>query len=206
MTNEEFIESIRLNGEEWREIPLYEGYYAVSNFGRIVSLGRHVNGRYSLVLRKPKIMKQTKMKQTGYFCIRLSRNNNSGKLYLVHRLVALTFIPNPCNYMCIDHIDTDRTNNKASNLRWCNYIGNMKNKETIKRLRSTPKPHTRKGYSYQVVALNNGVCYKTYTSISSVKTDGHDPKSVWLSCNGHRKQHHGYKWMFLSDYESLVNQ
>ena len=39
--------------------------------------------------------------------------------YLVHRLVAETFHSNPDNFMLVDHIDNDKSNNKASNLRWC---------------------------------------------------------------------------------------
>ena len=207
MTNEEFIASISLENETWKEIPSWEGYYAASNLGRIVSLGRHVNGRYSIIFRKPKIMTQTRIKQTGYLCVILSRNNDRGKIYLVHRLIALAFIPNPLNYTCVDHIDTDRTNNNVSNLRWCTYQGNMKNQETQKRLHSTPKPHKRDGLSYQVVALKDDDCYKIYPSISSVKEDNHDPKSVWLACNGRRIQHHGFKWMYLEGYEeSIVNQ
>ena len=207
MTNEEFIASISLENETWKEIPSWEGYYAASNLGRIISLGRHVNGHYSLIWRKPKIMTQTRIRRTGYLCVTLSKNNDRGHQFLVHRLVAVTFIPNPHNYTCVDHIDTDRTNNYVTNLRWCTYQGNMRNQETVKRLRLTPKPHKRDGRSHQVVSLKNNVCCKTYNSISSVKEDNHDPKSVWLACNGCRIQHHGYKWMYLSDYEkSLVNQ
>lgn len=40
MTNEEFIKSISLEGEEWRDVTGWEGLYAVSNIGRVVSYGR----------------------------------------------------------------------------------------------------------------------------------------------------------------------
>ena len=207
MTNEDFIKSITLDGEEWRDVVGYEGCYIVSSFGRVVSLSRCVvRGGHSVRLGTPKLLKQTKLKQTGYLCVHLSRNNCS-ILILTHRLVASAFIPNPLCYQCIDHIDTDRTNNTVGNLRWCSYKGNMENNNTKRRLNSMPKTRRKNGYSYQVVAIKDGVFSKTYPSISSVKEDNHDPKSVWLACNGHRIQHHGLKWMYLCDYEkSLVNQ
>lgn len=52
---------------------------------------------------------------------------------LVHRLVAEYFIPNPDNKPCVDHIDTDRHNNRADNLRWCTLSENMMNPITRKK-------------------------------------------------------------------------
>jgi hypothetical protein len=40
------------------------------------------------------------------------------KWYRLHRIIALAFIPNPDNKLCVDHVDNDRTNNNVSNLRW----------------------------------------------------------------------------------------
>ena len=58
MTNEEFIESIRLEGEEFKDIPNMEGFYMASNFGRIVSLGRFVNVKNgSVKWNNPRILK-----------------------------------------------------------------------------------------------------------------------------------------------------
>ena len=51
--------------------------------------------------------------------------------YLVHRLVAMYFIPNPDNKPCVDHIDTDPTNNAASNLRWVTHKENSNNHLTL---------------------------------------------------------------------------
>lgn len=67
-----------------------------------------------------KILRPHKNKNTGYYCIDLWENNKS-KRYAVHRLVAETFIPNPNDKPCVDHIDGDRTNNNVSNLRWATY-------------------------------------------------------------------------------------
>lgn len=50
---------------------------------------------------------------------------NKTKKYLVHRLIALTFVDNPNNYNIVDHIDNDTTNNAASNLQWCTQAFNV---------------------------------------------------------------------------------
>lgn len=45
--------------------------------------------------------------------------------YLIHRLVAIHFLPNPNNYNEINHIDYNEKNNHVSNLEWCNRKQNM---------------------------------------------------------------------------------
>lgn len=43
----------------------------------------------------------------------------SGKLYDVHKVIALTFLPNSNNYECINHKDTVKSHNFIENLEWC---------------------------------------------------------------------------------------
>lgn len=62
----------------------------------------------------------------GYPCLKLYHNKES-KTQRIHRLLMEHFVPNPNNYEIIDHIDRDRTNNKLSNLRWCNQSTNVIN-------------------------------------------------------------------------------
>ena len=52
------------------------------------------------------------------------QKNKYRKIFSVHRLVAETFIPNPKNYPCVNHIDSNRTNNNINNLEWCTYKEN----------------------------------------------------------------------------------
>ena len=55
--------------------------------------------------------------EKGYLSVTI-RNNSKKRGYFVHRLVAETFIPNPENKPCVDHINTIRTDNRVENLRW----------------------------------------------------------------------------------------
>ena len=95
--------------EIWKDIDGYEGLYQVSNLGRIKSLNYKRTGR-------TKILKL--VKSNGYLDIILY-NNGKCKHYLVHRLVAKAFIPNPDSLPEINHIDENKTNNKVDNLEWC---------------------------------------------------------------------------------------
>lgn len=71
-----------------------------------------------------KILKSSIGKSHGYPVVTLFDGYGKGKTCTIHRLVALTFIPNPENKPCVDHIDYDRTNHCVSNLRWVTYTEN----------------------------------------------------------------------------------
>ena len=91
--------------EIWKPIPNYEGFYEVSNKGRIRSLMKGI-------IMKPYTQ------NSGYYFIRLYKNGVCvGKT--VHRIVASTFIENPDNLPMINHKDAAKTNNCVENLEWC---------------------------------------------------------------------------------------
>lgn len=100
--------------EEWRDIKGYEGYYQVSNLGRIRSVKR--------ILCDGKTRRGAVIKgfpdRNGYYRIVLYKEAKMHR-YMVHRLVASTFIDNPHNYPMINHIDEDKSNNTVNNLEWC---------------------------------------------------------------------------------------
>jgi hypothetical protein len=93
--------------EEWRDVVGYEGLYQVSNLGRVKSLFRY-----------KKILKQTIRR--GYYQVELFKNMK-GKIFPVHRLVAMAFLPNHHCYPCVNHKDEIKTNNNVNNLEWCTY-------------------------------------------------------------------------------------
>lgn len=104
--------------ELWKAI---DETYSVSNLGRIKSKDMLVNAKNnSNAIRKGRILKLKKEKN-GYLRVMLKNR----KTYMVHRLVAQAFIPNPDNKPYINHINGDPTNNCVENIEWCTQKENM---------------------------------------------------------------------------------
>ena len=101
--------------EVWKDIPKFENFYQISNLGRIRSRwrNRHYSKSYDY-----KIIKGCYSSKNGYISVFLRNLNGETRHETIHRLVAEVFIPNTEGKKYIDHIDTVRTNNKATNLRW----------------------------------------------------------------------------------------
>ena len=106
--------------EEWKSIPGYEGLYEVSSYGRVRSLDRYDRRN---CFRKGRILKQNNDGR-GYMSIELCLNSKI-KRYLVHRLVAQAFIPNPDNLPEVNHKDENPENNSVTNIEWCNRSYNI---------------------------------------------------------------------------------
>lgn len=111
--------------EIWKDIKGYEGLYQISNFGNIKSLvGWNGNKYIKKYYKREKILKKS-FSTTGYLKIGLKKDGKF-KNYKVHRLVAEAFIPNPCNYPIINHINGNKIDNRIENLEWCTYSYNTK--------------------------------------------------------------------------------
>ncbi|WP_343342471.1 NUMOD4 domain-containing protein [Terrisporobacter petrolearius] len=120
----------------WKDIKGYEGLYQVSNFGQVYSL------------KRKKYIKAY-VDKDGYLRVGLSKNGKQ-KGYIVHRLVATAYIPNPNNYPMINHRDETRQNNKVSNLEWCTCTYNNNFGTRNERLSKT-----KKGKKHTKEAVNN---------------------------------------------------
>ena len=203
MTNEEFIQSIALEGEEWKDVVGFEGLYKVSSMGRMASMNKIVNHWRGSRTIKPTLLSFSVNKQ-GYYQTNLTKNHQRFYI-LVHRIVAEAFISNIENKPAIDHIDRNKLNNNVSNLRWCSLSENMHNPNTVEHCRSINHPERPENY-VPVVALINGVLIKQYPSIKDAVKDGFVHCAIVNVCAGRNKTHKGYQWMYLSDYESLTNK
>ena len=99
---------IELKNEQWRDIDGYDGMYQVSDLGRV----------RSLKFGRVKVLRSYKNRY-GYLKVFLSKNGKRHNIY-VHRLVAYAFIPNSDNTKNeINHINEIKTDNRATNLEWC---------------------------------------------------------------------------------------
>ena len=104
--------------EIWKDIKGYEGLYEISNYGEVWSE------------RKQGLLKKGKS-ATGYYSVSLYKNKKQ-KIFLVHRLVAITFIKNKENKELINHKDANKLNNHIDNLEWCTYKENNNHARNLK--------------------------------------------------------------------------
>ena len=114
--------------EIWRDIVGYEGLYQVSNTGKVKSL------RYRKKYEQKEIA--INLRKDGYLQVNLNKQGHQ-KIYLVHRLVAQTFLPNPENKPYINHIDCNPSNNCVNNLEWCTQSENMQYAVKLGRIKSS---------------------------------------------------------------------
>jgi len=110
---------------EWKEIIGYGGIYEVSNTGLVRSMDRMLRaGKHQSRIYKGKIKSPQTLKKSGHQYVFLYKDNKMVNQY-VHRLVALSFIPNPNNYPNVCHKDNDPSNNSIDNLYWGTQKHNM---------------------------------------------------------------------------------
>lgn len=104
--------------EIWKPIPILNNLYEASNFGRIKRLARDVYKSNGVVSHfQEKILTNVVNKNNGYCEVCISLNGYK-RNYRVHRLVCYAFLPNPKNKPLVNHIDSNKQNNKLENLEW----------------------------------------------------------------------------------------
>lgn len=117
--------------EIWKDIKGFEGYYQVSNLGKVRSLDRveyyqrKDSDKITRRSRKGKML-ITKTDRYGYEVAHLRKDGEVNIYPTVHRLVAESFIDNLHNKPTVNHKDCDKKNNVVSNLEWNTISENTK--------------------------------------------------------------------------------
>lgn len=102
--------------EIWKDIDGIDNY-------QVSSLGRVRN-------KETRKLRALPTNKNGYVVLVFRTQDGKTKSFYIHRLVALTFVENSSDKPCVDHINTIRTDNRASNLRWVTRKENQNNEIT----------------------------------------------------------------------------
>lgn len=180
-----------MNNEIWKDLKDYEGLYQVSNFGRIRNISRLVNDNGGLNIIKQKILKPSK-DSSGYLQIVLTKNKIR-KSYKVHRLIALTFIPNPKNFLQINHKNENKLDNRAENLEWCTHKYNCNY--------GTRNYRCTKHCYHKINQYDNNFNFiKTYNSLKEAELEtGIKYQCISACCRKIINQSGGYIWRYLNE-------
>lgn len=172
--------------EQWLPVPGFEGFYEVSNTGRVRSITRMVDtcGRDKKTWVKKLYQGRILGLCTGQEYDRVSFKS---KHYFVHRFVAMAFIPNPNNYPHVNHIDGNKKNNTVENLEWCTHAMNMKHANENGLVNT----------KYPVHAFKDGFGF-WFPSLQSTKRHGCNPSLVHNVITGRQKTHREFYWEYVS--------
>lgn len=205
MTNEKFIDSIRLEGEEWREIPEWERY-AASSLGRIASLGAPYICGDRICRRKPQLLTPRLTKESPhYFSVVLSNGDRGRKSFLVHCLVARTFIPNYDNLPFINHKDENPRNNRVDNLEWCTQKYNCNYGTHNERMAKTISETAYQRRKVVQLSLTGDLISRFESITLAGRSLGVGPALISSCCRGITRSGYGYRWMYLQDYEKSIS-
>ena len=165
--------------EQWKDIPGYEGYYQVSNTGKVKSLTGYYKNKRSILLKHSL--------SRGYSRVLLCVNNKRKSIY-VHKLVMLAFV-GESNGLQVNHINGVKTDNRLSNLEYVTQSENMKHAYRM----GLEKP-CNNGFKKAVAIIKNGIRTE-YPSIREMcKANNFDRRTVQrvLSKNPSFKSIKGY--------------
>ena len=155
----------------------YAGLYKISPDGQVLNVqtGNLLKGNVN---------------SHGYMVFSLTKGGQKKDCKL-HRLLALTFIPNPNNYDCINHKDGNKLNNSLDNLEWCTKGYNNFHARTVLNTDTNEKPVCQTTINGEFVAL--------WSSIGkAAKTMNVSPPCIVDCCEGRAKSAAGFVWDYAA--------
>lgn len=185
--------------EIWKLIPGFTNYEA-STFGRIRN-------------NKTGCIRKLTPNIWGYLTVHIKRPDVDSRVELVHRMVALTFIPNPGNKPTVNHKKPVPTNNNVSNLEWADYTEQSNHSRKRKLTTEEASPlltwGKRKIWKCDIKTGERIEMYETVRDAScALKSTGHGSSQIFTAAENHeitksipgcrqgRSDAMGFKWEF----------
>lgn len=182
----------------WDFLPNFDNRYIVSRDGRIVSLDYN---------SKKGIKELSQFKLKGYLMVKLTRQGKSIH-YFVHRAVAETFIPNPNNYLEVNHKSGIKTENFVENLEWCTRSQNIKHAydtglKFAKKGGDSPISKAVRMFDLQMNKIKD---FNSYTECCDYLKEKYNylkvkPSYISRVCLGQRKRYKQFTFRKLSDMQ-----
>ena len=167
--------------EEWKDIKGYEGFYQISNFGRVKSL----------YFNREKILKLSLSK--GYLQVTLHLHGEV-ETKSIHRLVMEAFNPiDGMNNYDVNHKDENKINNRIDNLEWMNHKDNCNYGNRNKKVSNKQRNDIKK--SIPVKCLETQIIYPSIRE--AARETGLDDSAIAKTCKGIYKTTHDYHWEYM---------
>lgn len=207
IVNSEFwLSTDDLSGEVWR-CTSHKNLLA-SNYGRLKRAVHQTNvsrrGKRNHVAKYNERIYIQRKNKWGYLTVCLTENGKR-KTFLVHRLIAEAFIPNPNKFKYVNHKDENKANNIVENLEWCTFEYNLnygtcqqRHAESLRRV-LRPRLRTIKQYTA------DGKLVATYKGKTEIEQAGFIYTTVTRSCRHQYHQTQGFVWRYDDDPFTLGN-
>lgn len=129
-------------------------------------------------------------KNNAYKSVNLTCKDGKKRDYLVHRVIAYYFIPNPENKPEVDHINGNKQDNRVENLRWVTSSENSRNEITLKR--NIEAQHKHRVYAYK----DGIICGEYESENEAARQLGVLQGNINKCAHGKIKTAYGYKWSY----------
>ena len=193
--------------EVWKPIPGYEEYYEASTLGRIRSKDRFIpcpKSKTGVAPKKGRILRPSYTRD-GYPQLSLIVDTKR-KTHKVHRLIAITFIPNPDNLPEVDHINGIKYDNQPKNLRWCTKQKNCEWRSERKRKKVLCKETGmvfRTSYEAAEWIIRNKIKPRGKPFTTNYKNVA---RNIRMACLGNRPYAHTFHWTYLEGSTTISKE
>lgn len=178
------------NSEEWKKIAGYPNY-------SVSSIGRVRNDKTNKLLRPGR-------QSNGYLTVALCHDGKQ-RSHLVHRLVAVAFLPNERSKPQVNHKNGARDDSRLENLEWttqsentlhsCHTLGRKPSNEHMDYMRHL----SNQAHKKPVICLETGIVYESVTH--AAKEFGVVQQTISNALTGYRKSAVGFHWKYLNEGE-----